>query len=41
MRMFMLDVKRADLIFGTMIQRNMVFLLDVNGQKRYRAAVVK
>jgi hypothetical protein len=34
-------VNRADLIFGTMIQRNMVFLLDVNGQKRYRAAVVK
>lgn len=39
MTLFSLDVKRADLIFGTMIQRNMVYALDVGGLKRYRATV--
>lgn len=37
MRVFRLDVKKADLIFGTMVQRNMLFAIDVGGQKRYRA----
>lgn len=39
MTLFSLDFKRADLIFGTMIQRNMVYALDIGGQKRYRATV--
>lgn len=39
MTVFQLDVRRADLLFGTMLQRNMVFLLEVAGQKRYRATV--
>lgn len=41
MTIFQLDMKRADLIFGTMMQRNLVFAVDVGGQKRYRAAVVQ
>jgi hypothetical protein len=40
MNMFLLDVKRADLIFSTMIQRNLLFPLDVGGQKRYRVVAV-
>lgn len=40
MNLFLLDMKRADLIFGTMIQRNLVFAMEVGGQKRYRAMVI-
>lgn len=40
MNIFRLDMKRADLIFGTMIQRNLVFAMEIGGQKRYRAMVV-
>lgn len=40
MNLFRLDIKRADLIFGTMIQRNLVFGMDISGQKRYRAVTV-
>lgn len=36
MRVFRLDYKRADLIFGTMAQRNMIYQIDVHGQRRYR-----
>jgi hypothetical protein len=36
MRVFQLDYKRADLIFGTMTQRNMVYQMDVHGQRKYR-----
>lgn len=41
MNVFRLDVKRADLIFSTMIQRNLVFGLEIGGQKRYRAMVAE
>lgn len=36
MRIFQLDVRRADLIFSTMVQRNVVYTMEVQGQKRYR-----
>jgi hypothetical protein len=36
MRVFRLDVRRADLLFGTMTQRNMVNRMDVHGQPKYR-----
>lgn len=40
MTVFRLDMKRADMIFGTMLQRNLVFCIDASGQKRYRAVAV-
>lgn len=40
MTMYRLDVKRADILFSTMTQRNMIYPIDVGGQKRYRAAEV-
>lgn len=40
MTMYRLDVKRADMLFTTMTQRNMIYVIEVSGQKRYRAAEV-
>lgn len=40
MTIFQLDVKRADLIFSTMIQRNLIFAMEMGGQKRYRVVAV-
>lgn len=37
MNVFRLDMKRADTLFGTMAQRNMVHVLEVQGNRRYRA----
>lgn len=37
MRAFSLDIKRADILFGTLVQRKLVYVLDVAGNKRYRA----
>lgn len=36
MKVFRLDMKRADLMFGTMVQRNMIYRLEVSGQTKYR-----
>lgn len=36
MTVFMLDMRRAELMFGTMQQRNMVYAIEVSGQRRYR-----
>lgn len=36
MNLFMLDSKRADLIFKTMEQRKLIKLVDINGEKRYQ-----
>lgn len=40
MKAFQLDLKRADLIFGTMRARNLIYQMDVSGQPRYRRAGV-
>lgn len=36
MNMFMLDSKRADLLFKTMEQRKIIKLVDINGERRYQ-----
>lgn len=41
MRVFRLDMKRADLLFGTMTQRNMVNRMEVHGQPKYRRVGVE
>lgn len=38
MSVFHLDMKRADMLFGTMLQRNMIYSIEVNGQRKYRQA---
>ena len=38
MSMYHLDMKRADMLFGTMLQRNMIYSIEVNGQRKYRQA---
>ena len=40
MRKFLLDMRRADLILGTMFQRKLLYMVGEGGQKRYKATDV-